>query len=754
MLDLAFVNAPDDVEIVEPPQPLLPVDPHHKPFIILLDAHSDVLEVLEQQPESMVMNFRRCDFDALNNAMASIDWRQYLVGDSVDLDASSFYGKLFEVLDVHVPRVRRTVDVSTRKPWWTAELRHMRNTLRKMRKRFFKSRTTDNCNSLRNMEAAYKNLLSETYGAYMQRVQENLKQNPASFWKYVKSLKANPRIPNNVELDGTTASTTDEAANLFANFFQSVYSTTTPTIYPGCFQRIPTHDINLAAISFSTDEVRKALEDVDVSKGAGVDGLPPLFLKNCAYSLAFPVACLFNQSLVEKTFPAIWKTARMVPIHKSGSTHRVENYRGVSVLCSLGKVFESMVQAELYRVAHSLISEHQHGFVKHRSTTTNLMCYTSVLFKEVEKRNQVDSVYVDFSKAFDVVPHDYAIAKLKHMGFPDHITGWLHSYLTNRKASVCVNSACSREFIIPSGVPQGSVLGPLIFILFVNDVGSRLKSPKKMFADDLKFYRVISSVLDCLALQSDIDELLLWCRENGMKMNVAKCKVISFTRRLNAINHMYSIGSSTLERVDSIRDLGVTIDSKLSFQEHISTAAAKAYVVLGFIRRHASYFTDVYTLKTLFCTLVRSILEYAVPIWAPYHVVHAIRLERVQKQFIRFALRQLPWNDPVNLPDYPSRCMLISLETLAARRLKLQRMFVFDLMEGSIDCPELLQQINFNVPPRTLRSFPAIHIPFHRTSYGYNNPYCSCLRAYNDVSRVHEFGMSKNAFKTRIRDIV
>lgn len=275
-----------------------------------------------------------------------------------------------------------------------------------------------------------------------------------------------------------------------------------------------------------------------------------------------------------------------------------------------------------------------------------------------------------------------------------------------------------------------------------------------MFADDLKFYRVISSTLDCLALQSDIDELLLWCRENGMKMNVSKCKVISFTRRLNAINHPYSIGSNMLERVDTIRDLGVTIDSKLRFHEHIATVAAKAFAVLGFIRRHTAYFTDVYTLKTLFCTLVRSILEYAVPIWAPYHVVHVIRLERVQKQFIRFALRQLPWNDPMNLPDYPSRCMLISLDTLSTRRLKLQQMFVFDLLEGNIDCPELLQQINFNVPPRALRSFPAINVPFHRTSYGHNSPYSSCLRAYNNVSSVHEFGVSKATFKTRIRDLV
>ena len=381
------------------------------------------------------------------------------------------------------------------------------------------------------------------------------------------------------------------------------------------------------------------------------------------------------------------------------------------------------------------------------------MCYMNVLFKEVENRNQVDVVYVDFSKAFDVVPHDYAIEKLKHMGFPEHITGWLHSYLSNRKASVCVNSICSSEFVITSGVPQGSVLGPLIFILFVNDVCSRLRSPKQMFADDLKFYRTISSVLDCQALQNDIDELLHWCQENGMKMNTSKCKVISFSRRLDAINHSYYIDSKSLERVNSICDLGVTVDSRLRFHEHVSSTTAKAFAVLGFIRRQTTHFTDVYTLKTLYCSLVRSILEYAVPIWAPYQVVHVVKLERVQKQFIRFALRGLPWNDPVNLPDYPSRCMLISLETLSARRRKLQQMFIFDIIEGNIDCSELLQQINFNVPQRALRSFPAINLSVHRTTYGHNGPYISCLRLYNTVSNIHELGMTKTTFKSKIRDV-
>lgn len=532
-----------------------------------------------------------------------------------------------------------------------------------------------------------------------------------------------------------------------------MYSSTSPSINSESFQRVPTYEIHLHTIQFTVQEVREALENVDTSKSAGVDGLPPLVLKHCDLSLAMPVAHIFNRSLMNRTFPKVWKTALMIPIHKSGNIYQVENYRGISILCTLGKVFEKMIHRVLYRVAYPIISDAQHGFVQHRSTTTNLMCFASALFREVERKNQIDTVYVDFSKAFDVIPHDYTIEKLKHMGFPASITGWLHSYLTNRKASVRVNSASSEDFSITSGVPQGSVLGPLIFILFINDICFRLSSPKQLFADDLKFFRIITSTLDCLVLQADINELLLWCQENGMRINGTKSKLITFTRCQSRVEYTYTVGDTLLERVDSIRDLGVTIDSKLRFHEHISTVTAKAFSVLGFIRRHSSSFKDVYTLKALYCSLVRSILEYAAPVWAPYQATHTIRVERVQKKFIRFALRQLPWNDPTNLPAYSERCKLINIPTLAARRTFFQRIFVFDLLEGYIKCPELLEKIQLNVPQRTLRNPSALSIPLHRTNYGHNNPLTACLRGFNDVYAAYDFGISKGVFKANIRDV-
>ena len=219
---------------------------------------------------------------------------------------------------------------------------------------------------------------------------------------------------------------------------------------------------------------------------------------------------------------------------------------------------------------------------------------------------------------------------------------WLFSYLTNRSAYVLVNSAHSYIFHIASGVPQGSVLGPLLFNIFVNDLYAVISSRKLSFADDLKLFRVISSLADCGALQEDLNILMIWCDNNGMRVNCKKCKLISFTRCNDPVENRYLLGSECLDRVQSICDLGVTIDSKLKFNEHIGIITAKAFSVLGFIRRHTSNLTDIYALKILYCSLVRSILEYASPVWCPFQMTQIFKIDADTKKVLTTCFTRSP----------------------------------------------------------------------------------------------------------------
>lgn len=208
--------------------------------------------------------------------------------------------------------------------------------------------------------------------------------------------------------------------------------------------------------------------------------------------------------------------------------------------------------------------------------------------------------------------------------------------------------------------------------------------------------------------------------------------------------------SAMLQRVYSIKDLGITLDSKLKFNEHISKTIAKANSMLGFLRRNTADFDDIYALKALYCSLVRSGLEYGVQIWAPYRGVHELRIENVQKRFVRFALRRLPWIDARNLPPYEHRCALIGLQTLTERQTFLRRMFIFDMLTNRIDCSCLLQRISFRAPNRQLRVASLLWIPGHRTDYGRNNPLDRSCELFNTVYDEFDFNVSRIEFKNRI----
>ncbi|XP_062714186.1 uncharacterized protein LOC134290967 [Aedes albopictus] len=421
LLDLVLVSDADSMILFESPSAMLKVDPHHKPLV--------------------EYNFARCDFDLVNARLDALDWSQLLDLPTVDAAVSAFYN-IYQVIDATVPLKTRRPTTVFKQPWWTPQLRNLRNHL---------------------------------------------------------------RIPADLTYGDQSSSTDAASAKLFADFFKSVFEPSKTLPSQQYIDQLPSYNIRLPQSDFSLDTVYKALCAVDASKGPGPDRIPPSFVKTCAASLASPVMFVFNRSLKEGIFPDAWKLASITPIFKSGNIHVVDNYRPISILNCLAKVLEGLLHDLVYPVVQPAISNFQHGFVKKRSTISNLMAFTSTATNTIEKRHQVDTIYVDFSKAFDKVPHDLAVAKLSRLGLPSWIVTW-------------------------------------------------------------------------------IDSLTSWCRMNGMQTNPSKCKVITYTRKHEPIRFEYSMDSAMLQRVYSIKDLGITLDSKLKFNEHIYKTIAKANSMLGFLR--------------------------------------------------------------------------------------------------------------------------------------------------------------------------
>lgn len=355
----------------------------------------------------------------------------------------------------------------------------------------------------------------------------------------------------------------------------------------------------------------------------------------------------------------------------------------------------------------------------------------------------------------DRVRHKYLITKLRELGVHSGVLHWIESYLADRTQYVKIAGHSSRQFSVTSGIPQGSHLGPLLFLLFFDDISTVIKSSEcSMYADDLKIYKRIRTVLDCTALQRDLEAVAMWCERNCLYLNIGKCKHMSFYRNRTPITFGYAIDEQQLERIYEVRDLGVLFDVQLTFKRHAEYVVAKAYSMLGFIKRVCKEFNDVRALKSVYCAHVRSHLEYASVVWQP-HCANQIRsIESVQKKFVLYALRRTVRRDEhFRLPPYASRCEVIGIDDLAKRRKDLSAFFVFDVLRERINAPILRSNFIVNQPRRNLRRHELLFVNFHRTEYGFYDPIDNLCRIFNEqqFSGLYDDVITRGVFRKRVK---
>lgn len=273
-------------------------------------------------------------------------------------------------------------------------------------------------------------------------------------------------------------------------------------------------DCNLNNVCFTSDTVYRHLVKLKPKTGGGPDGLAALFLKNVAGTLASPLAFLYNKSFELSTLPTIWKTAVVTPVFKKGSPSLASNYRPISLTCIACKVMESIIKDKLiaYLLENSLITRQQHGFLAKHSTCSQLLECVNDWSIELNLRHSVDVAYIDFQKAFDSVVHSKLCYKLKSYGVSGKLLDWISDFLFNRTQAVKINNNLSDYVPVKSGVPQGSVLGPVLFLLYINDIVDLFGNGLcvKLFADDLKIYAVINDIVDVNLLQAGLDALNVW----------------------------------------------------------------------------------------------------------------------------------------------------------------------------------------------------------------------------------------------------
>lgn len=486
---------------------------------------------------------------------------------------------------------------------------------------------------------------------------------------------------------------------------------------------------------------------MDINKGSGFDGVASIFLRECAEQLADPLRIIFSTSLNGMYYPKAFKIGQLTPIYKSGAKKEMTNYRGVNTMPNIAKVFDKVIRDQLKLIVNPRIRTTQHGFIPNRNIETNLLEHTTHIHRAFACHSQLDTFYSDVSKAFDQVDKSKQIRKLARFPLSNQSLFWFESYLSNRQQYVKVGSAKSKILLVSSGVGQGSVNGPTLFVVFFDDSDPLMyEIISSNFADDKKLSNIINCLDDAIKLQEGIDCFMEWCNENKMQVNKEKCKIMTFTRKKDPIIFNYTINGEPIKRVEENMDLGVLFDKGLTFKSHHEYMTNRAITTSKFVKRQSQFF-DNGTIKIIYQLLVRSILEFSALIWSPNYMVHRNTIESVQKQMVLFLLgdnnRHLTGS--YNLPPYTDRCAKLKLATLARRRVNAIILFVHSIIMGKLNSPHLRSLITLNDGARMLR-----HASFIKLRTYDNSPFNVACQLFNIAARNIDPTLSHNQFRTAL----
>ena len=638
VLDLVITSVPDQTSVSE----VLEIDKaglftDHR--TVFFEFHTSVKASVKMHRS--VYDYAKGDFDSLRNALRSVNLTS-MVGEG-DLEScwQTWKDLFLAAVKDNIPtkRLRGRNPV----PWLTGAVINLIKKKETARRKLKLHPSVSLKAKFQTLRSQVKSAIREIREEFFESANIEFKINPKRLWSVLKTRSKSRNIPQSVSMATgnlrLTADSPEEIADMFNNYFTSVFSAPHEDKEDNGVGKFPDAESTFSNIVLHVGEVEAVLKSLDPNKATGPDEIPARILKVTATIIAPSLCKLFNRSLGEGYIPSEWKLANVVPVYKKDEKDHVENYRPISLLCVISKVLERCVLNRINVRLQDLIADCQHGFRSGRSCVTNLLETLDYIGAILDRAGQVDCVYLDMSKAFDKVRHDLLMEKLRDAGLGGNLLTWFRAYLYGRRQRVTVLGATSRDLPVTSGVPQGSILGPALFLLYVNNLpDSILNSKVAMFADDTKVYKVVISEDDSAALQQDLDNLSSWSVASGLAFNDKKCKFQTITRKRKPICSSYEVNGNTIMSCEEERDLGVSLEPDLTWHAQVSHQAARANKLLGFVRRNSRFIHSISVRRTLYLGLVRAHLGYATQVWAPQGIELISKLERIQRRATKFIL--------------------------------------------------------------------------------------------------------------------
>ena len=557
-------------------------------------------------------DYCNANYDSISSYLLESDFS--CVYDSCDIEFVWFCIKslIYNAMLLYMPKI--LVKRHQGPKWFNSDIRHHLKCLRTLKRKFKNQPTQIRESKINHLQNLLQSKLMQAKSEFETKlIEAHQTSNSSALYSYIRSISYQNALPSTLYLDDLSAVSDTDKASLFNQFFYSVFTRSTFQLPP--LHELTTHPSPISEASFTELDVFRVLRSLDVSKAMGCDGISSKLLKHCALALYQPFYHLFSLSVSQSYLPFEWRTHLIKPIFKSGDKNSVMNYRPISLLSVASKVLEKLVHNCIVDYVVNSISNDQFGFLRGRSTLQQLLIFFNIVHNS---SSQVDVTYLDFRKAFDSVAHNELLFKLWNFGITGNLWLWLKAYLTNRVQYVSVGHSTSHTLPVLSGVPQGSILGPLLFLIFVNDLpDAALFSKILLFADDAKCIMPISSQLDSAHLQNDLSRISEWCLKWNLYLNEDKCSTIHYKARSSTIFNYY-LKDQQVSTKGMEKDLGLIVSADLNWQPHYQLITSKAYKMLGLLRRVFSGSISESAKLSLYTTLIRSQLLYCSPIWHPY----------------------------------------------------------------------------------------------------------------------------------------
>ena len=621
LLDLIMVNDSNMIAYYEVGENILGNSVrYHCPVSAIINIEKSHQKSMKRK----IWQYHRGNYDSFNGELNNTDWDGLIDDTDLDSAVNNVTNKILTAAENSIPH--KMIWIRKSDPPWMNGL--IRKTIRKRRRLHSKAKRTNSdydWAKYRKIRNKCVNLVKSAKDRYIE-IQTSSLDSPSlsihNWWKLLKNVlgtasNKSDYPPLNVE--GEIVENDIDKGIIFSTFCcrQSCIDDSEvdlPEEYDNI--QIP----KLDNIHITEQDIKDILIQLNISKASGPDLLNPRLLKEAANTLKYPLYKLFNKSLQLAQFPNVWKLANVIPVFKNkGEKDCLSNYRPISLLSIIGKVMEKCIFKYIYNflITYCLITIFQSGFRPGDSTVNQLLCIINDFAKAIDEGKEIRIIFCDISKAFDRVWHKGLLHKLKQIGIDGQLLCWFESYLSERHQQVVISGATSETKSTNAGVPQGSILGPILFLIYINDIVNDISSYIKLFADDTSLYLIVDNDEYQAAeqLNNDIEKIHQWSKNWLVKFNPEKTEIMTISKKINKPHHppVY-MNNVIIKEVDTHKHLGVTISEDGSWNVHINTIMNKVSQRLSMFRKVKFKLKRLH-LQTIYFSFIRPIMEYADIVW-------------------------------------------------------------------------------------------------------------------------------------------